>query len=511
MESEEWYNHQSGSDTSMASYSNEPQPWLNSDATYSSPEPSYQDTYQGQDTTSDAYASGEAYSADTYSQSQYQDSEAYGEESSSYASTPVSSSKKMRPSARAKREGASSGKSFVYGLVGGLVACAVGLGGYTLVSNVLAPAPEPEPILAEVETEDTQASVPIIQEATPTEDETLAEKVSSKCLPSVMSLIVQSDTAVSAGSGVILDNNGHLLTNYHVVEGANTISANQNGTSYSATVLGSDPSSDLAVVQVDFHNDPVQPMEVADSDELKIGQWVMAIGSPFGLDQSVSTGIVSSLYRSTILPSTLGQNIYTNLIQTDAAINPGNSGGALVNADGKLVGINSIISSTSGSSSGVGFAIPANYAVGIANTIIAGDPVEHAYLGATIRTVTAEVAMANNLPVSSGAYVVSVQEGSPAAAIGLQEGDIITNLADTPVTSADGLILAVRSQSVGASVPITFWRGSEADTVDVTLGSDANGANTDATEGENSGGVIPGQQMAPNGDNGFELELIPGL
>ena len=301
---------------------------------------------------------------------------------------------------------------------------------------------------------------------------TLANAVAAKTLSSVVSINVTTSDAEGVGSGVILDTDGNILTNYHVVDGAQTISVSANGNSYDATVVGSDESSDLAVIKIDPGSDTLTPIEVGDSSSLQVGDWVMSIGSPFGLEQSVSTGIVSSLYRSTMLQGTTGNTIYTNLIQTDAAINPGNSGGALVNDEGKLVGINSIIESASGSSSGVGFAIPGNYAVQVAKKIISGETVTHAYLGGSFQTVTAQNARRNNLSVNQGAYVAEVTSGSPADQAGIKQGDIITAIDDQEITSSDGVVLAVRSHNVGDTVQVKLMRGSQEMTVSVTLGSD---------------------------------------
>ena len=304
------------------------------------------------------------------------------------------------------------------------------------------------------------------------EDTTLAEAVASKALPSVVSISTETAEGGGIGSGVIYDTDGNVITNYHVVEGATGISVNIGENSYEATVVGTDESSDLAVIKVDAPASVLTPIEIADSDSLTVGEWVMAIGSPFGNEQSVSTGIVSALYRSTAMQSTTGTSIYANMIQTDAAINPGNSGGALVNDEGKLIGINSIIESYSGSSSGVGFAIPSNYAVNIADQIIDGKTPVHAYLGATLSTVNALNAQQNNLGVTTGAYVVSVTEGSPAAEAGLQAGDVITKLDNDTVDSADSLIILVREHKVGDKVTLTVNRNGKDETLDVTLGSD---------------------------------------
>lgn len=317
------------------------------------------------------------------------------------------------------------------------------------------------------------------------EDTTLAEAVSAKALPSVVSITTEiQDTSGmmgasegssgNIGSGVILDKDGNILTNYHVVEGATGIVVTlDDGSSYEAELVGSDESSDLAVIRLkDADPNALTPIEVGDSDDLSVGEWVMAIGSPFGNEQSVSTGIVSALYRSTAMASASGTTIYANMIQTDAAINPGNSGGALVNANGELVGINSIIESYSGSSSGVGFAIPVNYAIDIANQIIAGETPVHPYLGISLTTVNALNARQNNLSVESGAYVNEVTEGGPAAEAGIEAGDIITALDGEEVTSADGLIIALREHAVGDKVVLTVVRGDKQLDVEATLGSD---------------------------------------
>ena len=299
------------------------------------------------------------------------------------------------------------------------------------------------------------------------EDTTLAEAVSAKALPSVVSITAtssggqngslsqsadESDGSGSVGSGVVLDTEGHILTNNHVVDGYDQyVVTMDDGTTYEAEFVGNDASSDLAVIKLkDADASKLTPIEIGDSSKLNVGEWVMAIGSPFGNEQSVSTGIVSALYRSTAMSSTSGNTIYANMIQTDAAINPGNSGGALVNDNGELVGINSLIESYSGSSSGVGFAIPVNYAKNIADQIIDGKTPVHPYLGATLSSVNALNARTNKLSTDSGAYVASVVEDGPAAKAGIQEGDVITKLGDDEITSADGLIIALRSHEVRA-------------------------------------------------------------
>ena len=307
-----------------------------------------------------------------------------------------------------------------------------------------------------------------------------------------------SNNSGSVGSGVVLDTEGHILTNNHVVDGYDQyVVTMDDGTTYEAEFVGNDASSDLAVIKLkDADASKLTPIEIGDSSKLNVGEWVMAIGSPFGNEQSVSTGIVSALYRSTAMSSTSGNTIYANMIQTDAAINPGNSGGALVNDNGELVGINSLIESYSGSSSGVGFAIPVNYAKNIADQIIDGKTPVHPYMGATLSSVNALNARTNKLSTDSGAYVASVVEDGPAAKAGIQEGDVITKLGDDEITSADGLIIALRSHEVGEKVEISLMRGKEEKKVTVELGSDEelqNQQQDDSSTDTGNGGITDEQ------------------
>ena len=325
------------------------------------------------------------------------------------------------------------------------------------------------------------------------EDITLAEVVAAKAQPSVASISTTTSEGSGVGSGVVLDTDGNVLTNCHVIEGATELVVSMGGESYEAELVGEDSSSDLAVIRLkDVDSSKLTPIEIGDSDDLSVGEWVMAIGSPFGNEQSVSTGIVSALYRSTALPSTSGTSIYANMIQTDAAINPGNSGGALVNDNGELIGINSIIESYSGSSSGVGFAIPVNYAINIASQIIDGKTPVHPYLGVSLTSVNALSARANNLGATEGALVVAVSDGGPAADAGIQENDIITKIDGEQVTSADGLIIALREHEVGDKVTLTVVRDSKEREVEVTLGSDE-ALQTD--QQDNSQGDASGNSM----------------
>ena len=329
------------------------------------------------------------------------------------------------------------------------------------------------------------------------EDVTLPEAVAQKTLPSVVNINVYTSnssmgygmmgqqsgsdggyTETSLGSGVILTSDGYILTNYHVIEGADKLEVVGNGGEYEATLVGTDASSDLAVIKIDATD--LTAIEIGSSDDLVQGQWVMAVGSPFGLEQSVSTGIVSATSRSVMAGSDSsssrsgGQSaIYTNMIQTDAAINPGNSGGALVDKDGKLVGINTLIASSSGTSSGVGFAIPSDYAVNIAQQIIDGKTPSHAQLGVSMVTIDASAAARYDLPVDEGAYIAQVASGTGAENAGLQVGDIITKIDGKQISSSSDVMLQVRSHKVGDTVQVTYNRDGQENTVEVTLGSDS--------------------------------------
>lgn len=330
------------------------------------------------------------------------------------------------------------------------------------------------------------------------EDTTLAEVVAAKAQPSVVSITATADNGGGVGSGVVLDTDGNILTNYHVIEGATQLAVSMGGESYEAELVGEDASSDLAVIRLkDVDSSKLTPIEIGDSDNLAVGEWVMAIGSPFGNEQSVSTGIVSALYRSTALPSTSGTSIYANMIQTDAAINPGNSGGALVNDEGELIGINSIIESYSGSSSGVGFAIPVNYAINIANQIVDGKTPVHPYLGVSLTSVNALSARANKLGATEGAMVVAVSDGGPAAEAGIKENDIITMVDGEKVASADGLIIALREHEVGDKVTLTVVRDSKEQEIEVTLGSDEalQTDQQDNSQGDTSGNSMTEEQF----------------
>ncbi|MGN0034390.1 MAG: S1C family serine protease [Coriobacteriales bacterium] len=348
---------------------------------------------------------------------------------------------------------------------------------------------------------------------TSSEDASLAEAVAAKVLPSVVSVNVytqsssmnpfqgassSSETQSGLGSGVILTSDGYILTNNHVVEGASSVTAKIDDQEYAATVVGTDSSSDLAVIKIDATG--LTPIEVGSSSDLVVGQWVMAAGSPYGLEKSVSTGIISALYRSTSMQSSTGLSIYANMIQTDAAVNPGNSGGALVDENGKLIGINTLIESNSGSNAGIAFAIPVDYAMKIADQLKNGETVQHAYLGVSLATVNSSNAQSAGLSVSQGAYVADVQSGTPAASAGLQRGDVITKINGTTVATASEAIIQVRSCSPGDTVEIEYVRGNSTQTTQATLTG-----STDSSSGYNNYGD-ESSQASPQGSS---LSLVP--
>jgi len=310
---------------------------------------------------------------------------------------------------------------------------------------------------------------------------TSATAAAAKAAPSVVTIYVANGSSAGSGSGVVLTDDGYVLTNNHVVtlEGAGTGTVQvrtADGTLYKASVVGTDPSSDLAVVKLDgAHN--MTPATFADSRKVQVGDLAVAIGAPLGLSNTVTDGIVSATGRAVTTGSTQNDATVLDAIQTDAAINPGNSGGALVNAAGEVIGINAAIATVAsggpgqGSSQsgniGVGFAIPSHTAERIAKEIIKDGKASHAVLGVSARTA----ADGTNSDVGTGAEIVQVVSGGGADKAGLRSGDVVTAVGDRPVTSSTELTAAIRSQTPGDKITLTIRRGQATQTVDVTLGS----------------------------------------
>jgi putative serine protease PepD len=320
------------------------------------------------------------------------------------------------------------------------------------------------------------------------------ERVAAKVLPSVVSIEASGPQESGTGSGIILDNDGHILTNNHVVvpaTGGGSLKVTLNdGRSATATIVGRDPISDLAVIKISLNN--LNPISWGDSSSLKVGQEVVAIGSPLGLSGTVTSGIVSALNRPVVTAiadeqqqqqqDPFGQNApftqqqqqasqttAVDAIQTDAAINPGNSGGALVDMSGRLIGINSAIATLGGSQSssqsgsiGLGFSIPAKVAAPIVDQLIKSGKATHAKLGASVSDSSSP----------DGAKVSSIDSGSAAAKAGLKTGDVVTAVDGRAIPDSDSLVAAVRSYRPGDRVTLTVVSGSKTDTVNVVLGSD---------------------------------------
>jgi serine protease Do len=267
----------------------------------------------------------------------------------------------------------------------------------------------------------------------------------------------------SLGSGVIISVEGEILTNYHVIRGAEEIIVKlADRRQVRARVVGVDPASDLALLEIDADDLPVAT--IGNVDDLKVGEWVMAIGSPFGFDYSVTSGIVSAKGRR------VGEEVYVPFIQTDVAINPGNSGGPLFNMDGEVVGINSQIYSETGGFMGVSFAIPVNLAMEVAEQLRTEGHVSRGWLGVDIQDVTRELAESFGMSRPEGALVRAILPESPAAKAGLKVGDIILEFAGQAVYSADELPPLVGSSAAGTEAPVAIMRGSNLESITIRLG-----------------------------------------
>jgi S1-C subfamily serine protease len=288
--------------------------------------------------------------------------------------------------------------------------------------------------------------------------------IAQRLTPSVVRIDVQG-TSNGSGSGVVLDATGRILTNAHVVEGAQSISVlTPDGQRLTGTLVGLDAATDIAVISVDATDLPVPSYATSEPD---VGELAVAIGSPFGLDGSVTAGIISGLGRS--LNSEVAPLL--DLIQTDAAINPGNSGGALVNGAGEVIGINTAILSASGANDGVGFAVPVATALSVADDLIVHGEVRAGFLGIEGRSIDAEVARLYELATEFGAVVITVQPGSPAAIAGLQEGDVITAFDGEQIDTMLDLATIVRRRDPGETVTLTVMRDNTERQLPLTLGT----------------------------------------
>ena len=266
------------------------------------------------------------------------------------------------------------------------------------------------------------------------------------------------------GSGVIVSSDGYILTNNHVVAGAENLSVQlQNESTYKAKVVGRDPKTELAVIKIDAND--LTAAELADSEKVHIGDWVLAIGGPFGLRNTVTAGIVSAKGRDTV-----GIADYENFIQTDAAINPGNSGGPLINMRGEVIGINTAIATRSGSNAGVGFSIPSNMARLIMQSLIKNGHVARGFLGALIQDLTPELASSFGFKGKHGVLIGDINADGPADKAKLKAGDIITKFNGVWVNNSRQLRNRVANTAPGTKVKLEFFRGERTRTVEVTLG-----------------------------------------
>jgi len=325
-----------------------------------------------------------------------------------------------------------------------------------------------------------------------TEDEknniAVYEKVADGVV-NVTSTAVQMDFFFNAfptqgsGSGSIIDTKGHILTNHHVVANAQKLEVTLgDGSKWPAKLIGSDPDNDLAVIQIDAPKEKLKVIPMGDSKSLRIGQKVLAIGNPFGLDRTLTTGIISSLGRT--IRSEVG-NLIEDIVQTDAAINPGNSGGPLLNSEGEIIGINSAIVSPSGGSVGIGFAIPVNTAKRVIPELISKGYVSYPWIGATIQTLIPEVAKYLKVKIERGAMIAEVVKGGPAEKAGLKGGsqrvqvgnmiviaggDIVVKADQHDVKSHDELIRYIREKKPGDAILLKVFRNGIFNDVKVTLG-----------------------------------------
>jgi serine protease Do len=269
------------------------------------------------------------------------------------------------------------------------------------------------------------------------------------------------------GTGMLMDAQGHILTNHHVAGGATQIEVLlANGHTYPARLVGTDPKTDLAVIKIDA-KEALPSVTFGDSDAIGVGEWVVAIGHPRGLDQTVTQGIISAKHRRGISdPSS-----YQDFLQTDAAINPGNSGGPLLNLRGEVIGVNAAIASQTGSFEGIGFAIPSNMAVSVAKALIAHGKVERAWLGVSVQDVTPEAAKSAGIEERKGALIAEVVKGGPAEQAGLRQGDVVIAYEGKDVTDASALRNAVAVTPIGHEVQVTVLRGGQKQELTAKVGN----------------------------------------
>lgn len=408
-------------------------------------------------------------------------------------------------SARARARMGLSGK-----IVAGALALSIGLAGGAFMTNAassnLAVADESSTVAAASADENAASTAAAVDT-----DPTLAESVAEKVLPSVGSVYAlvgtQGSVGVSSGSCVALDTEGHILTNYHVIEGYDNVDE-QDGpviqvvmgdVAYDATIVGTDPTSDIAVLKIEPGDEQLTPIEFGDSDALKVGSWVMTVGSPMGEDTSVSTGIVSGINRATTIQLTDTTAYYVGAIQSDAMINEGSSGGAMVNSNGELVGMTTYNASSTGDWAGMSYAIPSNYIRDVVDQLLNDGVASHPQLGMHVSNMNDYYAYYSQVGSSNttsstlvGAYVQDVMKGSGAEEAGIQAGDVITACDGEQIYSANDLIIQVRSHKIGDTVTLTVERDGEEQEIEVTLGKDTDYVEEEASDatGQDGSGKV---------------------
>ena len=405
----------------------------------------------------------------------------------------------------ASRGGSSATSHIVTAVVAALVAAALCLGvGYFALTYGWVSTPTTTS-LTNVQSNKSGTGSATAKTGEAADWKTVASEVSG----SVVSIQAALSNGTAKGSGAIVSAKGYIVTNNHVISGAQQIQVTlSNGQMYTAQVVGTDTTTDLAVIKLDNPPSDLKAVEFADSDKLAVGEDVMAIGNPLGYDDTATTGIVSALNRPVTVTDDSGSDIVTNAVQIDAAINPGNSGGPTFNAAGQVIGINSSIASTATSSDsagsiGIGFAIPSNLVKRVANEIIKDGKVKHVALGVTITTGTVEAdgvtrAGAKVTAGTSGSAVVS---GSPADKAGLKVGDIIVAYDGNAVSSTYSLLGYVRASALNDKVTLTIVRGGKTMDVEVTLDKEESAVNGSGSSNSNNNQNNQNNQNG-NGQNG---------
>lgn len=419
----------------------------------------------------------------------------------------------------ASRGGSSAASHIVTAVVAALVAAALCLGvGYFALTYGWVSTPTTTS-LTNVQSNKSGTGSATAKTGEAADWKTVASEVSG----SVVSIQAALSNGTAKGSGAIVSAKGYIVTNNHVISGAQQIQVTlSNGQMYTAQVVGTDTTTDLAVIKLDNPPSDLKAVEFADSDKLAVGEDVMAIGNPLGYDDTATTGIVSALNRPVTVTDDSGSDIVTNAVQIDAAINPGNSGGPTFNAAGQVIGINSSIASTATSSDsagsiGIGFAIPSNLVKRVANEIIKDGKVRHVALGVTITTGTVEAdgVTRAGAKVTAGTSGFAVVSGSPADKAGLKVGDVIVAYDGNAVSSTYSLLGYVRASALNDKVTLTIVRGGKTMDVEVTLdkeesavnGSSSSNSNNNQNNqngnGQNGNGNGNSNNGNGNGSNGY--------